>query len=196
MDELQKFFQRNLRRIAAVGALILSFVAISALLNTAPHTSLWIAKVAVPAGTKISPGEVQLIAASVGSDSHHFESSGDQIIGHYTTRLLQAGDLISTTDLTTSPIRSSLNFLPIGIAVNDLPLDLEVGDHVDIYVIPKDAGTLPAVVVKRVVVQNIDQKARSLGGNVGVSVMADSPTSSLIVTAESQGRLVLARDSF
>ena len=70
-----------------------------------------------------------------------------------------------------------------------------MGDHVDIYVIPKDAGTLPAVVVKRVVVQNIDQKARSLGGNVGVSVMADSPTSSLIVTAESQGRLVLARDA-
>jgi len=91
---------------------------------------------------------------------------------------------------------STSTFLPIGVAVDDLPADLAVGDLVDVYVIPKDQGVLPAVVAHRIPVQYIDDKSRALGGSVAVSLSASPTVTSIIVTAESQGRLVLARDPF
>jgi hypothetical protein len=196
MDELQKFLQRNLRRIVAVAALFLSLLAITALTNSTPKGSFWAVKSEIAAGSKITAASVGLVKAEIASSAHHYQSNIDQVIGRYAVRSLQSGDLISASDLSTQAPNSSNSFLPIGVATNDLPLDLAVGDYVDIYVIPKDVTVLPAIVARRVVIQNIDQKSRSLGGNIGVSVIANSATSNLIVTAEAEGRLVLARDSF
>jgi len=196
MDDLQKFFQRNLRRIAAVGAIFISLVAITALLNSSPHGSAWMVKSTIPASSKITSSQVQLIQVNLSSDSAHFVGSADQVVGHFTSRALQAGDLITVNDLLSHPGNNGASFLPVGIGVNDLPLDLAIGDRVDVYVIPKDQAVLPAVVARHLVIQNIDQKSRALGGSVGVSLIVSSITTSLIVTAEAQGRLVLARDSF
>ncbi len=195
MDELQNFIQRNLRRILAGGGLILSLFAISLLLNTSPKSSFWLMTHSVPIGSKILPGDVAMLKANLTSDSTHFEGSGDSVVGQYATRSLQTGDLIAVSDVSRSGVSTPMSFLPIGVAVDDLPMDLSVGDLVDIYVIPKDQSSLPAIVAHRVVVQSVDQKSRSLGGSVAVSVVADASITAIIVTAESQGRLVLARES-
>ncbi len=195
MDDLQKFMQRNFRRILAAGGVVLSLLAISLLLNTSPKTTLWMVVNPVPSGSKIAADDVKIVKANLMTDANHFESGSDNVIGQYATRLLQDGDLIALTDVTRSSANTTTSFLPIGIAVDDLPMDLAVGDLVDIYVIPKDQTILPALVARRVVVQSIDQKSRSLGGSVAVSVVASTSVSSIIVTAESQGRLVLARDA-
>lgn len=196
MDDLQKFMQRNFRRMLAGAGLLISFLALIFLLNSGPETSVWMVTVPIPSNSKIFANEVKLIKANLTVDSSHFEGSADTVIGQYTTRALQSGDLIAVTDLSRTTRSAMANFLPIGVAVNDLPLDLVAGDLVDIYVIPKDQSILPAVVAHRVAIQSVDTKSRSLGGNVAVSVLATSEITSIIVTAESQGRLVLARDSF
>ena len=196
MDDLQKFMQRNFRRMLAGAGLIVSFLALIFLLNSGPETSVWMVTVPIPSNSKILANEVKLIKANLTVDSSHYEGSADTVIGQYTTRALQSGDLITVTDLSRTTRSAMANFLPIGVAVNDLPLDLVAGDLVDIYVIPKDQSILPAVVAHRVAIQSVDTKSRSLGGNVAVSVLATSEITSIIVTAESQGRLVLARDSF
>ena len=195
MDEIQNFIQRNLRRILAGGGFVLSIFAISLLLNTSPKSTFWLMTHSVSVGSKILPGDVATLKANLTSDSTHFEGSGDAVVGQYATRSLQSGDLIAVTDISHTGISTPMSFLPIGVAVDDLPMDLVVGDLVDIYVIPKDLLSLPTIVAHRVVVQSVDQKSRSLGGNVAVSVTADASITSIIVTAESQGRLVLARDS-
>lgn len=196
MDDLQKFMQRNFRRVLAGGALILSFLALTILLNSSPDTSVWMASVSIPNGSKILSNEVKLVKANLAQDSAHYEGSAFTVIGQFATRSLQSGDLIAVTDVSRTNKNPSANYLPIGVGVNDLPLDLAAGDLVDIYVIPKDQSILPAVVAHRVAIQSVDSKSRSLGGNVAVSVLASSTITSIIVTAESQGRLVLARDSF
>ena len=196
MDDLQKFIQRNFRRMLAGAGLLISFLALIFLLNSGPETSVWMVTVPIPSNSKIFANEVKLIKANLTVDSSHYEGSADTVVGQYTTRALQSGDLIAVTDLSRTTRSAMANFLPIGVAVNDLPLDLVAGDLVDIYVIPKDQSILPAVVAKRVAIQSVDTKSRSLGGNVAVSVLATSEITSIIVTAESQGRLVLARDSF
>lgn len=195
MDDLQRFFQRNLRRIAAIGGLLISLVAVSILLNTGPKTSLWMIVSPVASGSKIAAHDVELVKANLTTDSSHFEGSTDSVVGQYATRLLNVGDLIAVTDVNHSGANNLTSFLPIGIAVNDLPVDLAIGDLVDIYVIPRDQTVLPALVAHRIVIQSVDQKSRSLGGNVAVSVDASALVTAIIVTAESQGRLVLARDA-
>ena len=196
MDDLQKFFQRNLRRIAALVAIFISLLAVSTLLNSSPRSSAWMVKSAIPASSKITANSVQLIRVNLAVDSEHFVGSADQVIGRFASRTLAPGDLITVNDLISHPENTGASFLPIGIGVNDLPMDLSIGDRVDIYVIPKDSTVLPAVVARHVVIQNIDQKSRALGGSVGVSLIANTSVTSLIVTAEAQGRLVIARDSF
>ena len=196
MDDLHKFFQRNLRRIMAGGGLVISFLAISLLLNAKPSTLVWMATGSIPSGSKITLNSVKLVKADLTEDAMHFESKSDPVIGQFATRLLQPGDLISVTDVTRESANSTSSFLPIGVAVDDLPADLSAGDLVDIYVIPKDQGVLPAVVAHRVPVQYIDVKSRALGGSVAVSLAANPSVTSIIVTAEAQGRLVLARDPF
>lgn len=194
MDDLQKFMQRNLRRILAVGGLILSLLALSILLNSSPTTSLWMATATIPSGSKITAREVQLVKANLTLDSGHYVGGSETVIGQYATRLLHPGDLIAVIDLNRGMTNPTATYLPIGVSIVDLPADLAVGDLVDIYVIPKEQAVLPAVVAHRVAIQNIDQKSRALGGSVAVSVAASSAVAAIIVTAESQGRLVLARD--
>jgi hypothetical protein len=195
MDELHKFTQRNLRRILALGGLILSLLAISILLNSTPGGSTWVASAAIPAGAKITASEVKLTKANLADAEPHYFKGGDVVIGRFAVRRLQAGDLIARTDITSVTTSSSTTTLPVGVGVVDLPIDLMNGDLVDIYVIPKDAAVLPAVVARRVAIESIDQKSRALGGSVAVSLTATAPIAAIIVTAESQGRLVLARDS-
>ncbi len=194
MDDLQKFMQRNLRRILAVGGLILSLLALSILLNSSPTTSLWMATATIPSGSKITAREVQLVKANLTLDSGHYLGGSETVIGQYATRLLHPGDLIAVIDLNHGMTNPTATYLPIGVSIVDLPADLAVGDLVDIYVIPKEQAVLPAVVAHRVAIQNIDQKSRALGGSVAVSVAASDTVAAIIVTAESQGRLVLARD--
>lgn len=195
MDDLQRFIQRNLRRLAAIGGLLISLLAVSILLNTGPKTSLWMIVSPVNSGSKITAHDVELVKANLTTDLGHFEGSSNTVIGQFATRLLHIGDLIAVSDVNHSGANNLTNFLPIGVGVNDLPMDLAIGDLVDIYVIPKDQSILPALIAHRVVIQSVDQKSRSLGGNVAVSVNASASVSEIIVTAESQGRLVLARDS-
>ena len=196
MDDIQKFIQRNFRRIVAAGGLLFSLLALSLLLNSQPSTLVWMATGSIPNGSRITSNEVKLVKVDLTEDALHFESKNDLVVGKFATRLLEPGDLVAVTDVTQQSSNSTSTFLPIGVAVDDLPADLAVGDLVDVYVIPKDQGVLPAVVAHRIPVQYIDDKSRSLGGSVAVSLSASPTVTSIIVTAESQGRLVLARDPF
>ena len=194
MDEIHKFIQRNFRRIVATGGILLSLVALSILLNKSPQDTVWMVAKAIPSGAKITATDVRQIKADLAVDSIHFLRSTDLVIGKYATRSLHPGDLIAVIDLSPETSNPTANFLPIGVAVNDLSGDLSVGDLVDIYIIPKDQTTLPAVVAHRVAISSIDQKSRSLGGNVAVTLSTTASIATVIVTAEAQGRLVLARD--
>ncbi len=196
MDDLHKFVQRNQRRILAAGGLVLSLLAFSILLNNSPGSSIWMATTVVPAGAKLTAGEVKLTKANLAGDASHYQSGTSTVVGGIAVRRLQPGDLISATDITTQSSTGAMTVLPIGVGVNDLPADLTVGDFVDLYVIPKDSSVLPGLVAHHVAIQSVDEKSRALGGNVAVSVAATPTVVATIITAESQGRLVLARVSF
>jgi hypothetical protein len=196
MEEIHKFIQRNSRRIFAGLILFAALMSMLVLSGSGPTSKAWIATRAIPAGTKVLRSDINLIKVNLTTDSDHYLSGSDSVVGRYLLRPLIAGDLISSANVMAKPIDATLEYVPVGIAANDFPSDLAVSDLVNIYVIPRDQATAPALIAMHVSIQRIDPKSQSLGGTVGISFAANAVVAHLIVDAESQGRLVIARAPF
>jgi|FreactcultuFSWF8_1027224.scaffolds.fasta_scaffold00020_29 hypothetical protein len=196
MIDIQKFFQRNSRRILAFGALLFSLFLFSLLMGSGPSGSAWVVKAPIATGTKVVASEVALEKIDLGSESSHFFGAKDQIIGQYALHALAVGDVISLSDLGRGSTQAGISFIPIGVLATDCPTDILPGDFADIYVIPKDQTTSPALVISHVDVENVDSKSRSLGGSVELALSVTPANAVLIVDAESQGRLVVASNAF
>ena len=196
MEEIQKFIQRNSRRILAILILFAAVMTAVIVSGSGPTSDAWIAVKAIPIGAKVASTDIALLKVNLTTDSGHYLTGSDSAVGRYLRRALVAGDLIAPSNLSSAPIDTTIEYLPVGIATNDLPSDLAVSDLVNIYVSPRDQGTAPALIAMRISVQSIDSKSRNLGGTVAISLATNSSVANLIVDAESQGRLVLARAPF
>jgi len=196
MIDYQKFIQRNSRRIYASAALVAALFAGSILLNSGPTGTAWVVRNSISSGSIITALDVSFIQVNLATDAAHYVSAKEGAIGQFATRTLSPGDLISTSDVTKTSAASEVRYLPLGIALDDLPIAMSAGDHADIYVIPKQASLGPALVVSNVSIHQIDNKSRALGGNVEIEVSVGIAAAMNLVDAESQGRLVVSRHAF
>ncbi len=196
MIDYQKFIQRNSRRIYASAALVAALFAGSILLNSGPTGTAWVVRNSISSGSIITALDVSSIQVNLATDAAHYVSAKEGAIGQFATRTLSPGDLISTSDVTKTSAASEVRYLPLGIALDDLPIAISAGDHADIYVIPKQASLGPALVVSNVSIHQIDNKSRALGGNVEIEVSVGIAAAMNLVDAESQGRLVVSRHAF
>jgi hypothetical protein len=196
MIDYQKFIQRNSRRIYASAALVAALFAGSILLNSGPTGTAWIVRNSISSGSIITALDVSSIQVNLATDAAHYVSAKEGVIGQFATRTLSPGDLISTSDVTRTSAASEVRYLPLGIALDDLPIAISAGDHADIYVIPKQASLGPALVVSNVSIHQIDNKSRALGGNIEIEVSVGIAAAMNLVDAESQGRLVVSRHAF
>ena len=196
MIAYQKFIQRNSRRIYASAALVAALFAGSILLNSGPTGTAWVVRNSISSGSIITALDVSSIQVNLATDAAHYVSAKEGVIGQFATRTLSPGDLISTSDVTKTSAASEVRYLPLGIALDDLPIAMSAGDHADIYVIPKQASLGPALVVSNVSIHQIDNKSRALGGNVEIEVSVGIAAAMNLVDAESQGRLVVSRHAF
>ena len=196
MIDYQKFIQRNSRRIYASAALVAALFAASILLNGGPTGTAWIVRNSISSGSLISSLDVSTVKVNLATDSAHYISAKDLVIGQFATRTLNPGDLISISDFTRTSRASEVRYMPLGIALDDLPIGLTAGDHIDIYVIPKQSSLGPALVVSNISIHQIDNKSRALGGNIEIEVSVGITAAMNLVDAESQGRLVVSRHAF
>jgi hypothetical protein len=196
MIDYQKFIQRNSRRIYASAALVAALFAGSILLNSGPTGTAWVVRNSISSGSIITALDVSSIQVNLATDAAHYVSAKEDVIGQFATRTLSPGDLISTSDVTRTSAASEVRYLPLGIALDDLPIAISAGDHADIYVIPKQASLGPALVVSNVSIHQIDNKSRALGGNIEIEVSVGIAAALNLVDAESQGRLVVSRHAF
>jgi hypothetical protein len=196
MIDYQKFIQRNSRRIYASAALVAALFAGLILLNSGPTGTAWVVRNSISSGSIITALDVSSIQVNLATDAAHYVSAKEGVIGQFATRTLSPGDLISTSDVTKTSAASEVRYLPLGIALDDLPIAISAGDHADIYVIPKQASLGPALVVSNVSIHQIDNKSRALGGNVEIEVSVGIAAAMNLVDAESQGRLVVSRHAF
>jgi hypothetical protein len=141
----------------------------------------------------ISASDITRIEATLGSSSKKYYSATSRLIGNVVTRPVGANEFIPQIALAQAGAATDMRQLPMGIAKSDLPADLGAGDRVDLYGIPKDAGSAPSIVVSDIRVQSVDNKSRDLGGAVTVLFLLHQRDLLSIMDALSAGRIVVVR---
>jgi hypothetical protein len=192
MADFQRFFQRNSRRLLGVGAILFSLMLFTLMMGSGADSTAWMVNQSVPAGAKLTGSMLTLEKVDLGDDASHYFTKSDNLVGQYAQSNLASGDLISTTQVTRTASASGIAYLPIGVLATDISTDIVVGDYVDLYVIPKDSTTAPALVLSHIYVESVDDKSRSLGGSVEIALALNKSDALIVVQAEAAGRLVVA----
>jgi len=134
---------------------------------------------------------------NMGKSTEYYLRQSDQIVGLVATRQLQIGEVISTTDVSSSTEAMATSAVPINLRSGDLAFGIYVGDSVDLYwVLDSRNGEEvidPILILGGVTLIGLDSSKNSLGGDVSITVAIEETQVLRMLSATTQGRLVVVR---
>jgi hypothetical protein len=150
-----------------------------------------------------APGHIitqtDLVAShlNLGESEENYLSTADQVIGLVATRNMSEGEIVSTTDVTSATDAMSTSAVPLSLRSADLAASLHVGDSVDIYwVLDSRNGEVvmdPILILGGVSLIGLDDSKNALGGDIGITVAIEETQVLRLLSATTQGRLVVVR---
>jgi hypothetical protein len=120
------------------------------------------------------------------------------LIGSFITRAQSAGELISIDDVSDLAPSQRTQQVPIAVRSSDLPIDISIGEAINIYWVPEPSmgGVqigMPEVVVKNAYIRSIDRKSANFSSDIALTIsLIDSQIINLL-DATVSGRLVIVR---
>jgi hypothetical protein len=145
----------------------------------------------------ITQGDLTITKVALGNTSENYLSSQTSPIGAVATRAISEGELLSLSALEDSRNRAKVEQVPLILRGGDIPLDIQVGEEVNIYWVPEAMGVEvpppPMMVLSNIYLQSIDRKSSNFGNDLGVTVLAQSRDVLALLKATINGRLVLVR---
>ena len=124
-------------------------------------------------------------------------STSDVAIGLVATRTMLVGEVISVSDLSASADSLATSAVPISLRSVDLASGIMAGDPVDIYwVLDSRNGEAvidPILILGGVTLISLDDSRNSLGGDVAITVAIEETQVLRVLSATTQGRLVVVR---
>jgi hypothetical protein len=134
---------------------------------------------------------------NLGQSTEYYLRQSDQIVGLVATRQLQVGEVISTTDVSNSTEAMATSAVPLNLRSGDLAFGIYVGDSVDLYwVLDSRNGEEvidPILILGGVTLIGLDSSKNSLGGDVSITVAIEETQVLRMLSATTQGRLVVVR---
>jgi hypothetical protein len=182
--------------VSLFAAALISALALTALGNRTD--SYWVAKSALAPGVEISRDQVALVKVALGESASRYISSGTPLVGSFITRAQSAGELISIDDVSDLAPTQRTQQVPIAVRSTDLPIDISIGEAINIYWVPESAmgGVqigVPEVVVKNAYIRSIDRKSANFSSDIALTIsLIDSQIVNLL-DATVSGRLVIVR---
>jgi hypothetical protein len=182
--------------VSLFAAALISALALTALGNRTD--SYWVAKSALAPGVEISRDQVALVKVALGESASRYISSGTSLVGSFITRAQSAGELISIDDVSDLAPTQRTQQVPIAVRSTDLPIDISIGEAINIYWVPESAmgGVqigVPEVVVKNAYIRSIDRKSANFSSDIALTIsLIDSQIINLL-DATVSGRLVIVR---
>lgn len=177
-------------------AAIISALALTALGNRTD--SYWIAKKSLAPGSEITESDISLTKVVLGDRSSKYVASKTSLIGSYLIRAQNEGELISINEVSDLPPTKRAQQVPIAVRSADLPVDISIGEAVNIYWVPEPAMGgmqvgVPQVVVVGAYIRSIDRKSANFTSDVALTIsLFDSQIIELLSSTVS-GRLVIVR---
>jgi Flp pilus assembly protein CpaB len=157
----------------------------------------WVIANSIPPGHRLSESDLVASHLNLGESSQNYLNTSDQIIGLVATRNLSVGEVISTTDVTDSSNAMSTSAVSLSLRSVDLAAGVVVGDSVDIYwVLDSRNGEAvidPILILGGVSVVGLDDSKNALGGDIGITVAIEKTQVLRLLSATTQGRLVMVR---
>ena len=157
----------------------------------------WVMAQSVTPGHVISPADLTNDHLNLGDSTDYYLRETDQIVGLVTTRQLQPGELISTADVNSSAESMATSAVPLNLRSSDLASGISVGDSVDLYwVLDSRNGEEvvdPILILGGIALLGLDNSKNSLGGDVSITVAIEETQVLRMLSATTQGRLVVVR---
>ena len=157
----------------------------------------WVIAQSMSPGHVISASDLEQGHLNLGASARRYLRASDTAIGLVATRTLRAGDLISTADLTPSIHAMTTSAVPLSLRAADLASGVSVGEPVDIYwVLDARSGEEvinPILILGGVTVIGLDDSKNSLGGDTSITVAIEQTQVLRMLSATTQGRLVVVR---
>ncbi|MEY4036699.1 MAG: hypothetical protein RL201_80 [Actinomycetota bacterium] len=182
--------------VSLFAAAIISALALTALGNRTD--SFWIAKRSLAPGSEITAGDITLTKVALGDRSEKYISNRTSLVGSYLLRAQNEGELISINEVSDLPPTKRAQQVPIAVRSADMPVDLAIGEPVNIYWVPESTmgGTqtgTPEIVVLGAYIRSIDRKTANFSSEVALTIsLFDSQIIELLNSTVS-GRLVIVR---
>ena len=157
----------------------------------------WVIAQSVTPGHVISPADLTNDHLNLGDSTDYYLRESDQIVGLVATRQLQPGELISTADVNSSAESMATSAVPLNLRSSDLASGISVGDSVDLYwVLDSRNGEEvvdPILILGGIALVGLDNSKNSLGGDISITVAIEETQVLRMLSATTQGRLVVVR---
>lgn len=157
----------------------------------------WVVTNSFAPGHLITESDLVATHMNLGNSSENYLSTSDQLIGLVATRTMDVGEVISTSDVTTSSQAMSTSAVPLSLRSADLASGVIVGDSVDIYWVldsRNGEGVMdPILILGGVSLIGLDDSKNALGGDIGITVAIEETQVLRLLSATTQGRLVVVR---
>ena len=151
----------------------------------------------------VTPGHVIVLAdlttdhLNLGESTDSYLRQSDQVIGLVATRQMQVGEVISMTDVNSSSESMKTSAVPLNLRAGDLASGIQLGDSVDLYWVldSRNAEEVvdPILILGGVTLIGLDSSKNSLGGDVSITVAIEETQVLRMLSATTQGRLVVVR---
>lgn len=157
----------------------------------------WVIAHPVMPGHLIGQPDLATDHLNLGDSTEYYLRQTDQIVGLVATRQMQVGELISTTDVSSSTESMVTSAVPLNVRSADLASGVNLGDLVDLYwVLDSRNGEAvmdPILILGGVTIIGLDSSKNSLGGDVSITVAIEGTQVLRMLSATTQGRLVVVR---
>ena len=157
----------------------------------------WVLANSVTPGHVINESDLITSHMNLAASSGNYLSTSDQVIGLVATRTMFAGEVVSITDLAASADVMATSAVPLSLRSSDLASGIMEGDPVDIYWVfdsrNGEAVIDPILIMGGVTIITLDDSKNSLGGDVSITVAIEETQVLRVLSATTQGRLVVVR---
>jgi len=157
----------------------------------------WVITTPMSPGHQISASDISLAHMNLDASAKFYLSKEIEPIGMIATRIMHSGEIIGSTDLTSTLNAMSTSAVPISVRSVDVATGLIIGEEVDIYwvldVQSGDSSVDPILILGGVTLLSIDNGGKNFGSDTGLSVAVEETQVLRLLSATTLGRLVVIR---
>ena len=157
----------------------------------------WVINLPISPGHQISATDVSLAHLNLDTSAQFYLGKEVEPIGMIATRIMRAGEIVGSSDLTSTVDAMSTSAVPLSVRSVDVPTGLHIGEDIDIYwvldaQIDEDVMD-PVLILGGVTLLSFDDGGKNFGSDIGLSVAVEETQVLRLLSATTLGRLVVIR---